>query len=134
MANPSFHSIPLFTAAGRDTAGSGEVRSYLERMPGVDGARLQPHGRGPRRIEAEGLVTADGISAAAALAAVKQAVRDRQQQADGRTVAEYVGTDGTIYGDCVLLSFSAVGPVETSGGASPLAVVRCRAELLQLVS
>lgn len=133
MANPTFNGTSLLTAAARDAAGCPAVRSYREQMPGVDGARLQLHGRGSRRIVVEGVLTATGVTAAEAVAAVKQAIRDRQALADGRTVGPYIGTDGAAYPNCLLVAFESAGEVHAADAAAPLAVVRCRAELTQLV-
>ena len=102
MASPTFNGTALVTDAAHARIGSRRVRAYTETLPGVNGAFVQTHGYGGREIVAEGLLTAQGASAALARNAVMDAFRQREQLTDGVTVATFTGTDGCEYPNCIL--------------------------------
>ena len=133
MAIPTFNSTALFDAAASDMPGQPQARMYIDRMPGANGEYVQPHGKGGRDIFARGLLQGtDASSAATAHAAFKTALRTKQALADGSTVGNYVGTDATTYGDCVLLSYDA-GRVHTGhDGTQYVVQAFCRAHVREL--
>lgn len=108
MANPTFNGVQLCTQA-RETIGCPQVRSYMEMLPGANGAYVQPHGTGPRQIVVEGVLSADGASVSGAVDALKTGLRAIQSDADGQTVAAYSGADGNNYAHCMLMSYEASG-------------------------
>jgi len=102
MADPAFNGTDLTTEAAHTRVGSRRPRAYTETMPGVNGVFVQTHGYGRRDIAAEGLLTAQGASRELARNAVMTAFRQREQMADGATVATFTGTDGVDYPNCIL--------------------------------
>lgn len=133
MANPTFNGTALTTDAAHTCIGSRQPRAYTETMPGVNGAFVQTHGYGPRDIGAEGLLTAQGASAALARNAVAEAVRQRAQLADGDTVATFTGTDNCDYPNCILQRYrhGRIRIVQTTPSVFT-AYVAVRADLTQL--
>lgn len=103
MSNPIFNSQLLCTCSAVETPGSPEARVYLENLPGVNGDFVQLHGRTGRRILLRGELTATGATPIAAHQALKALIRQRQQLVG--TSGGYVGTDGQVYLDCVLMSY-----------------------------
>lgn len=126
MAIPTFNSSGLFSDGERDMPGPIEPRFYAEHMPGAHGQYIQPHGKSGREIVAAGwLAATSAVSATVAMAALKTLVRAKQALADGTTIATYVGTDGSSYAYCVMLSYAA-GPAVITGGVGAY-TARCRA-------
>ncbi|MHC4718667.1 MAG: hypothetical protein ACYS5V_16995 [Planctomycetota bacterium] len=133
MPIPTFNGTELGSGGQRDLPASPEVRSYSETLPGVDGRYVQPAGRGGRRIAFRAVLQAAGTTPAQAHQDLKTALRARQQLADGRTVASYVGTDGHDYGHCLLLSYRAAGTVSVrADGTACQAAVPVAGIVLQL--
>ena len=129
MSNPTFDFQTLCDRGAVDIPGTPAARVYIESMPGVDGQFVQTHGRGGRRIAVRGELTASDATPAAAHAALKALIRQRQQMVG--TIALYVGTDGHTYYDCVLMSYRP-GPTRiTASAGSYTAVVPVRAEVHQ---
>jgi hypothetical protein len=106
MPDPTFNGADLATEAAHTRVESRRPRAYIETMPGVNGAFVQMAGYGRRDIAIEGLLTAQGASAALARNAVMNAFRQREQLADGATVATFTGTDGCDYPNCILQRYS----------------------------
>jgi hypothetical protein len=139
MAVPTFNEEVLFAHGPRDMPEGPEVRYSAESLPGVDGCFVQLHGCGSRRIVATGLAAASLVagsfsSAAAAHQALKQAIRNLEALADGRTIADYVGTDGNTYANCLLLSYEATAAPQIirNGPQGYDAVVPATAVILHL--
>ena len=133
MSIPKFNSTNLVSRAGRDLPGSPQVRVRAETLPGVDGQFVQMHGIGGREIVVRGVLEATGVTAAAAHQALKTALRAKQAPANGRTVASYVGADGSTYANCVLTAYDPAGQVQISPAESGFqAVVFIEAKILQL--
>ena len=58
-----------------------------------------------------------------------------QERADGYTVAAYVDTGGTSHSNCMLISYSAVGPIEivpVPGAATYRGLIPVRAIIREL--
>ncbi len=130
---PTFDSADLVSRAVRDEPGSPDLRVRAEAMPGTDGLFVQLHGTAGREIVARGLLTAQGATAAEAHHALKTLLLTRQAQADGTTVATYVGTDGTTYANCLLKSYEATDGIRISpaeSGYQALAFVEARIDQL----
>jgi len=133
MSIPTFNSVTLASRAARDMPGSPQVRIAAETMPGLDGQFVQLHGTAGREIIVRGVLEATGATAVEAHQALKTALRARQAQADGATVATYVGTDGASYASCLLTSYEATGEVQVSPANSAYqALVSVEARILQL--
>ncbi len=133
MADPKFNGVTLTSEASSNRIGSPQTRVYTETMPGLNGLFAQPHGIGGRDIEVEGLLTGFGAAAALARNAALAACRQRQQLADGATVATFTGVDGCAYSNCLLIQY-AHGPVRVArlGSGSYAAYLPVRARLRQL--
>lgn len=130
---PTFNSTALVSRAARDEPGSPDLRIRAESMPGADGLFVQLHGTAGREIVARGLLSAEGATPAEAHHALKTLLLTKQSQADGATVAPYVGTDGASYANCLLKSYQAtdgirISPVES--GYQALAFVEARIDQL----
>jgi hypothetical protein len=135
MANPTFRDIPLFDEAARDLPGSPTPRLRTEAMPGIDGLYLQVLGCGGRQITAQGILSRSGSTPAQAHQDLKDRLRDLQQLVAQGQEGTYVGTDGAVYGHCLLRSYVAEGPVEMTrlGAGGYLAGLSCKAIVQQLV-
>ncbi|NLF32502.1 MAG: hypothetical protein GX591_16625 [Planctomycetes bacterium] len=132
MAEPMFDGVILTTDAGRTILGCRRSRAYVETMPGVNGAYVQACGYGPRPLAAEGLLAAQGSTAASARGAVMELFRQRERLADGSTLATFAGTDGHLYANCLLQRY-AHGPLRIArGGGTFTAYLPVRADLLQV--
>ena len=94
MSIPTFNAQALVSRAGRDMPSCRRVRFHAVSMPGIDGLYVQPHGSAQREITVQGILEAQGASAALAHQQLKSDLRDKQAMADGQTVSTYVGTDG----------------------------------------
>lgn len=133
MSNPTFNGSALCSAAAAETIHSPAARLQIESLPGVDGEFVQVHGHGGRTIEVRGILRATGETPAGAHQNLKALLRAKQALADGDTVASYVGTDSTVYGDCVVTSYQPTPPVHVSAAAGQYkAMVRVAVELRQL--
>jgi len=134
MANPTFDSTALTTNSARSSIGSPPARIALDDLPGVTGSYVNGYGRGSRTIAVIGYLEATGESKAAASTALLAAVREKQDLADGATIADFVGTDGHTYEGCLLLSYSMAGVIDLSpiDGADYTARVAIRAAVVQL--
>ena len=114
MPLPTFDSVALLSRAARDLPSCQRVRVRGETLPGVNGQFVQPHGTAEREIVVRGVLEAAGASAAEAHQALKSELRGRQALADGATIAEYVGTDGSQYSNCMLTSYEATEEAKVS--------------------
>jgi len=134
MANPSFNGTDLFTEGAQEFLGSPTARMYIETMPGADGEFVQPHGTGGRTIMVRGILSVTGeASAADADAALVTALSTVHALVDGRTVGDYIGTDGTTRGDCMLMSYEVAGNrIVTPEGATYGCLVFAQATIREL--
>ena len=135
MSIPTFDASELVTKAARDVPGGIAPRHHAETMPGLDGRFVQPHGTAGRQIAVNGALQATGETPAAAHQALKVALRAKQALVDGQTVADYVGTDGHTYSNCILLSYEPRGQTIVSSAGPPYtATVFVVAGVAQLVT
>lgn len=135
MSTPTFNGTELTSAAEHEIIGGPEVRYHAEAMPGLDGRFVQTHGTGGQTIIVRGLLKSTSAQATAALAhsTVKTLLRTKQGLADGSTVASYVGTDGTTYTNCMVLSYEPAGTVQiVKGGSNYRGYIRVEARILHL--
>jgi hypothetical protein len=117
MSVPTFNGTALFDGQERERFAPRRPRAYIETLPGADGAYVQTHGVGERTITVEGVLSYDSSGGrAAAVQMLKDKFRDRQELADGATVAAYVGADGQTYSDCILTDYQQTSPVWQTGG------------------
>jgi len=138
MATPYFDTDGLNTAltssAERTVWNAPQARHTLTQMPGVSGAFVSLYGQGARTIVGVGRLEQSSTTLSAAMAAVKEAVRDRQFMID-LLVGTYKDTDGASYENCVLAAYDPQGEVFHS--ASPVsgsytAAVNIRFAVIQL--
>ena len=136
MAIPTLAGQALISAAAQEVLGPPEVRLHLETMPGVDGLYVQGHGVGGRKITVTGLLAQTSATAATAHQGLKAALRAKQSFCDGRTVANYVGTDGASYANCLATDYQPKGAshVEDNGDGTFTASVFVNITLQQLAS
>ncbi|NQU76792.1 MAG: hypothetical protein HQ546_10820 [Planctomycetes bacterium] len=133
MAYPTFNGTALVTEGQRCGIGSAQARVHVEALPGVNGVYAQLHGYGGRQIAVSGLIVETAATAAAALAAVMSTFRSREAMIDGDTVADFVGTDGHTYSNCLLQSYTHGGTQVAKVGANTYeAYLPIQAQLLQL--
>ena len=133
MPTPTFNGINLVSRAAREMLDSPKVRLQLESLPGVNGQFAQLHGTTGREIIVRGVLKASGPTPAEANLGIKAALRSKQALADGKTLADYVGTDGVTYRHCVVTSFRATDDVMLSPTADGCdAFVPVEARLSQL--
>jgi len=135
MANPTFDGTSLFDQAARDLPAPPDARYTAESMPGMDGQFVQLFGTGAGKIRASGLLTAAGATATEAHQNLKQALRQRQSLVGAAGLADYVGTDGRTYDNCLLAAYRGDGTVEieTIAAGSYRAYLPCVAEIEQFV-
>ena len=136
MAIPTFAGTGLVSAAAQEVLGPPEVRLHLETMPGVDGLYVQGHGVGGRKIALTGLLAQTSATAATAHQGLEAALRMKQSLCDGRTVADYVGTDGASYANCLVIDYQPKGAshVQGNGDGTFTASVFVNITLRQLAS
>lgn len=134
MAIPTFAGAALVSGAAQEILGPPEVRVYLETMPGVDGLYVQGHGVGGRKIVVSGVLAETNATAALAHGDLKTLLRGKQAMCDGRTVADYVGTDGRAYANTLVLDYQPEGPshVEDNGDGTFTARAFVKTTLQQL--
>ena len=135
MATPTFDGNNLTSSAERDSATTPNVRLAMEVVPGVNGEYAHAHGFGGRNIFVQGMKQSTAkASGALAMAELKASIRTLQSLADGGTPANYVGTDGHTYQNCLLISYEPVGDIQVSpiDGGTCVAFVPIRAQVRQL--
>ena len=133
MAEALFDSVSLFDEACRERIAQPEARFHSESMPGIDGQFVQLFGWGARKIIVEGLLTAQGSTAAEAGQTLKAAIRQKQMMVSAWFLSDYVGTDQAVYHGCLLKQFMLAGDVqiETLAGDSFRAFAEAKAEIIQ---
>lgn len=115
MANPTFNSTSLTSAAPQEFIGAIDARVVTETLPDVDGMFAQLHGQGARDISVRGMLKSSSqTTAALAVSTLKTTLRTNQALADGVTVASYVGEDGNTYTNCILMSYEMAGAIQVS--------------------
>ena len=114
MAIPTFNGVDLVTDGAREVRQGPQLRMRAEPMPGVNGLYVQPLGSLGSEIRVRGILRASGPSLGEAHQALSAAIAARQAQADGATVATYVGADGATRTNCVLKTYHASGEVQLS--------------------
>ena len=126
MANPSFDDTALTTHGATEILGSPAARAYAETMPDVDGAFVQPHGRGARQIIVGGAYLGSAqATVALAISTLKTTLRTIQQKVGTR--GTYVGADSASYTGCVLMSYQPGRPQVVPDGSNYKALVAIQA-------
>ncbi|MCK4625005.1 MAG: hypothetical protein KAV00_06830 [Phycisphaerae bacterium] len=114
MANPIFDSadknITLTTNSARRRWSAPQNRFSATSLPGVDGVMLSTFGFGGRYIMGGGFLEATGASASLADKALAAAIR--LAQVGIGTISTYDDIDDETYGDCMLVSYTPMSPVE----------------------
>ncbi len=133
MSNPTFNGIDLTSQAPRTVLGCRRSRASTESIPGVNGLFIQPLGAGGRKIHVSGLLSSISNCGVLARRDVLAAFRDREILCDGRTVADFVDSDGITYLNCTVTGVSH-GPIQIvrQGDLLCLAYMPINVELLQL--
>ena len=116
MAKPKWDAagddLDLATEGYHVHPGSPQPRITQHSVTGISGAFVGLHGVGPRYWYGRGILsTADkAVTAAGACEDVKEALIARQE-AVGTEIKSYTDTDGTVYTNCVLLSYQPAGNI-----------------------
>ena len=126
MANPIWDpggaNLALTCSGAWEDFSPPWARLTTASLPGVDGVFVSRYGLGGRHIAGGGFVATSGASHVAALAALRNGVRQIQAAINSEP-ASYTDATGTTHENCVLLSYEAAGrPQHSAGGESPCVV------------